>query len=429
MRHSQDSRTVNRRRLLGAGAAFGGLALAGCAATPSGPSIGRVVVVGGGFGGATVARYLRLWGGNVDVTLVERNAQFVSCPISNMVLGGHLQMADITRGYGSLQAAGVKVLQGEVVAIDVAGRKLRLAGGGELAWDRLVLSPGIDFMFDQVPGLTTAIDSGVVTHGWKAGPQTVALRRQLESMRDGGVFAMTIPKVPYRCPPGPYERACMVASYLKVAKPKSKLLVLDANPEIQSKKALFERAFKQHYNGLLEYRPNAELKEVAGTLAKLEFEDVKADVLNVIPPQRGGDIARSAGLLTVNNRWVGVNWLTMEASAAPGIHVLGDATFSAPAMPKSGHMANQHAKVAAAAIVQLLKGEPVNATPVVMNTCYSFVTKTDVVHVASVHQYDAGEKTFKAVPGSGGVSAAANQLEGRYALSWAQNVWADMLAG
>jgi len=234
--------------------------------------------------------------------------------------------------------------------------------------------------------------------------------------------------VPYRCPPGPYERACMVASYLKVAKPKSKVLVLDANPEIQSKKALFERAFKQHYDGILEYRPNAELKEVAGNVAKLEFEDVKADVLNVIPAQRAGDLARSAGLVNINNRWAGVNWLTMESTAMPGVHVLGDATFPAPAMPKSGHMANQHAKVAAAAIIQLLKGEAVNATPVVMNTCYSFVTARDVVHVASVHQYDAADKTFKTVPGSGGVSAAANQIEGRYALSWADNIWSDMLA-
>jgi sulfite dehydrogenase len=239
---------------------------------------------------------------------------------------------------------------------------------------------------------------------------------------------MDIAKVPYRCPPGPYERACMVASYLKTAKPRSKVLVLDANPEIQSKKALFERAFKQHYDGMLEYRPNAEIREVSGKLAKFEFEDVKADVLNVIPPQRAADLARSAGLVTVNNRWVGVNWLTMESSAAPGVHVLGDATFPAPAMPKSGHMANQHAKVAAAAIIQLLKGEAVNAAPVVMNTCYSFVTARDVVHVASVHQYDATDKTFKTVAGSGGVSAAANQVEGRYALSWADNIWADMLA-
>lgn len=419
---------LQRRRLLGAGLAFGGLALAGCATPSSGPSIGRVVVVGGGFGGATAARYLRLWGGNVDVTLVERNASFVSCPISNLVVGGHKQMADITRGYDGLKAAGVKLVQGEVVAIDAAAKKVKLAGGSELPYDRLVLSPGIDFMFEQVGGLEAEVAAGRIVHGWKAGPQTVALRKQLENMADGGVVAMTIPKAPYRCPPGPYERACMIASYLKTAKPKSKLLVLDANPEIQSKKALFERAFKQHYDGLLEYRANAELKEVAGKTAKLEFEDVKADVLNVIPPQRAADIARSAGLVNVNSRWVGVNWLTMEATAAPGIHVLGDALFPAPLMPKSGHMANQHGKVAAAAIIQLLKGEPVNATPVVMNTCYSFVTAKDVIHVASVHQYDAADKTFKTVPGSGGVSAAANQLEGRYALGWADNVWADALA-
>ncbi len=427
---------LSRRRLLGAGAALSGLALAGvtgCASTASGPSIGRVVVVGAGFGGSTAARYLKLWGGNVDVTLVERDAGFVSCPISNLVLGGHKQMADISRGYGGLQALGVKLVRGEVTAVDAAAKKVKLADGTELPYDRLVLSPGVDFMTDGTPGLQAALDSGRVLHSWKAGPQTAALRKQLEAMPDGGVFAMSIPKVPYRCPPGPYERACMVASYFKQFKPRSKVLVLDANPEIQSKKALFERAFKQHYEGILEYRANNELKEVVTTAsqltAKLEFDDVKADVLNVIPPQRAGNIARTAGLLNMNNRWVGVNWLTMESTAAPGVHVLGDATFSAPLMPKSGHMANQHAKVAAAAIIELLQGKPVNATPVVMNTCYSFVTAKDVVHVASVHQYDAKDKTFKTVPGSGGVSAAANQVEGRYALSWADNIWADMLGG
>jgi sulfite dehydrogenase len=323
---------------------------------------------------------------------------------------------------------GVKVVHGEVTAIDAAARKVRLAGGGELPYDRLILSPGVDFMLDQVGGLAAGLDSGQVQHAWKAGPATLALRRQLVDMPDGGVVAISIPKVPYRCPPGPYERACTIAAYLKQAKPRSKLLVLDANPEVQSKKALFERAFAQHYAGLLEYRPNAELKEVAGKVAKLEFEDVQADVLNVIPPQRAADLARSAGLVNINNRWVGVNWQTMESTVAPGIHVLGDAVFSAPLMPKSGHMANQHAKVAAAAVIQLLRGEPVNATPVVMNTCYSFVSARDVIHVASVHQYDAAEKTFKAVPGAGGVSAAASQVEGRYALSWAENIWADALA-
>jgi len=425
---------LSRRRLLGAGAALSGIALAGCATGgASGPSIGRVVVVGGGFGGSTAARYLKMWGGNVDVTLVERNAQFVSCPISNYVIGGHAGMDRITRGYDGLKSMGVKLVQGEVTAIDAAAKKIRLKDGSEIAYDRLVLSPGIGFMSEQTGGLQPLLDNGRVLHSWQAGPQTAALRAQLEAMPDGGVFAMTIPKVPYRCPPGPYERACMVASYFKQAKPKSKVLVLDANPEVQSKKALFERAFKQHYEGILEYRANNEVREVSVSgsqlVAKLEFDDVKADVLNVIPAQRAGDLARNtAGLVNVNNRWVGVNWLTMESTAAPGVHVLGDATFSAPAMPKSGHMANQHAKVAAAAIIQLLKGEAVSATPVVMNTCYSFVTKTDVVHVASVHQYDAADKTFKTVPGSGGVSAAANQIEGRYALSWADNIWADMLA-
>ena len=425
---------LSRRRLLGAGTALSALTMAGCATQGStGPSIGRVVIVGGGFGGATAARYLKMWGGNIDVTLVERNATFVSCPISNLVLGGYKQMADITRSYSGLQALGVTLVQGEVTAIDAAGKTVRLANGQALPYDRLIVSPGVDFMLDSTVGLATALDSGRVLHGWKAGPQTVALRQQLQAMPDGGVFAMSIPKVPYRCPPGPYERACMVASYFKQFKPRSKVLVLDANPEIQSKKALFEKAFKDHYSGMLEYRPNNELREVAvGTsgelTAKLEFDDVKADVLNVIPPQRGADIARSAGLLNMNSRWVGVNWLTMESTAAPGIHVLGDATFSAPAMPKSGHMANQHAKLAAAAVIELLQGKPVNATPVVMNTCYSFVTATDVVHVASVHQYDSVDKTFKTVPGSGGVSAAASEVEGRYALSWADNTWADMLA-
>ena len=425
--HQGNALFAGRRRLLLAGAALGGLGLAGCATTASGPSIGRVVVVGGGFGGTTAARYLRMWGGNIDVTLVERNASFVSCPISNLVVGGFKGMADISRSYDGLTALGVKVVQGDVTGIDAAGKKVRLAGGQELAYDRLILSPGIDFMTDQVGGLAAALDSGRIQHSWKAGPQTVALRKQLTDMADGGVYAISIPKVPYRCPPGPYERACMVAAYFKQAKPRSKVLVLDANPEVQSKKALFERAFTQHYKGILEYRANAELKEVAGTVAKLEFEDVKADVLNVVPPQRAADLARSAGLVNVNNRWVGVNWLTMESAVAPGIHVLSDATFSAPLMPKSGHMANQHAKVAAAAVIQLLKGEPVNATPVVMNTCYSFVTATDVIHVASVHQYDAADRIFKTVPGSGGVSAAANALEGRYALSWADNIWHDML--
>jgi NADPH-dependent 2,4-dienoyl-CoA reductase/sulfur reductase-like enzyme len=408
--------------------AASGLALAGCASTPSTASLGRVVVVGGGFGGATAARYLKLWGGAaVDVTLVERNESFISCPMSNLVIGGTRDLASIVHPYSGLQAQGVKRLRAEVTGIDPATRTVATADGARLAWDRLVLAPGIDFVLDTVPGLGEALSSGRAVHAWKAGAQTVQLRRQLEALPDGGVVLISIPKAPYRCPPGPYERACLIASYLRRAKPRAKLLVLDANPEIQSKKALFERAFAQHHAGVLEYRPNAELKAVTPDgIARFEFEDVKADVLNLIPPQRAGDLARE--FANVNRRWVGVDWLGLQSQVAPGVHVVGDAILSPSGMPKSGHLANQQAKLAAAAVLQGLQGQPVDPAPVVMNTCYSFVTPDEAMHVASVHQYDPAEKTMKAVAGAGGVSPAASAAEGAIARAWADNIWADSLA-
>jgi len=415
---------IARRSLIAAG----GLALAGCANTPLKASLGRVVVVGGGFGGATAARYLKLGGGAaVDVTLVERNEGFVSCPMSNLVIAGVNEMASISRSYAGLEALGVRRVRGEVVGIDAAGKAVQLADGSRLAWDRLILSPGIDFMLDDIPGLTVALDSGRAAHAWKAGAQTLLLRRQLEALPDGGVVLISIPKSPYRCPPGPYERACLIASYLKRAKPRAKLLVLDANPEIQSKRALFERAFAQHHAGVLEYRPNSELQQVMPDgVARFEFEDVKADVLNLIPPQRAGDVARE--VVNVNRRWVGVDWLTMQAQAAPGVHVVGDAIFSAPASPKSAHLANQQAKLVAAAVLQVLKGEAVNPAPVLMNTCYSYVTPTEAMHIASVNRYDAAQKTMQPVPGAGGVSSAASAQEAALARAWADQIWADSLA-
>jgi sulfide dehydrogenase [flavocytochrome c] flavoprotein subunit len=423
---------MKRRDFLKAGAAAGAMAsLYGCAGAGSKAS-GHVVVVGGGYGGATVAKYLRMWSeGSVQVTLIERNPTFISCPISNLVIGGMKTMDDITVSYDNLKNKwGVRVIQDDVLAVDSVKRSVKLAKGGEMSYDRIVLSPGIDFMFDQVPALASADAQAKVLHAWKAGPQTVALRKQLESMKDGGVYAISIPKAPYRCPPGPYERACLVANYFKQHKPKSKVVILDANDDVQSKKGLFTKAWSDLYPKIIEYRNNSEVRdvEVGSNTAVLEFDKFKADVLNVIPPHRAGDIAAKSGIKLINNRWVDINWLSMESTSTPGVHVLGDAIFPAPTMPKSGHMANQHGKLAAAAILNLLSGQEPNPTPVVMNTCYSFVDAKNVIHVASVHQYDAATKLVQPVKGAGGVSAARNEIEGKIALGWAQNIWADMLA-
>ena len=422
--------TISRREFVKwASAGAGVAALAGCAAGGS-SSAGRVVVVGGGYGGATAAKYVKMWAPDIDVTLIESNDYFVSCPMSNMVLGGNAQMNQITFSYDGLRNRGIRVLKDTAIALDAAKKQVTLASGGSVPYDRVIVSPGVDFMFDQIPGLKSADAQSRILHAWKAGAQTVALRKQLESMRDGGVYALQIPMAPYRCPPGPYERICQVADYFKKAKPKSKILVLDANPDLVSKKGLFLTAWNGLYKGMIEYRPNSEIADVdvKGMTVKLQFDDVKADVINVVPAQRATDFAVRSGLITANNRWCGVDWTTCESTAVKGVHVLGDATLSAPAMPKSGSMANQQAKVCAAAVVAMIKGQPVNADTMMMNTCYSFVSGDSAVHVASVHRYDPAQKNLVVVKGSGGVSTEASTAEGAYAWGWARNIWAEALA-
>ena len=427
---------MQRRQFVGsvaAGSAAGVLGLAaGCAAPGSG-SGPKVVVVGGGYGGATAAKYVRMWSDyQFNVTLVEPNSAFVSCPISNLVIGGSKTMADITSPYDNLSRRhGVNIVRDTVTAIDADKRVVRLAGGSELPYDRLILSPGVDFMWDSLPGMAKPGAQEAVLHAWKAGAQTLALRRQLEAMPDGGVYALAIPLAPYRCPPGPYERACQVAHYFSRAKPRSKVLVLDANDDVTSKGPLFKKAWAERYKGIVEYRPKHTAVDVDAATNTLKFEfndDIRAAVLNVVPPMRAGDVAFKAGLATANKRWCEVDFLTHESKAAKNIHVLGDAIQIAPGMPKSGHMANQHGKTCAAAVVALLGGGQPNALPIYNNTCYSFVSDEDVVHVSSVHRYDAAQKTMLAVAGSGGVSSAANELEGKYAHAWARNIWADTLA-
>jgi NADPH-dependent 2,4-dienoyl-CoA reductase/sulfur reductase-like enzyme len=419
--------TIDRRQFLkaaGAGMALAGVG--GCAST-GGAAKGRVAVVGGGYGGATVAKYIRLLDPGIEVVLIEPGEAFVSCPISNMVLGGFRTIQDVTTPYSGLARHGVKLVRDTATAIDAERKQVRLAGGDAVAFDRVVVSPGIDFMWEALPSMGSAEAQARVLHAWKAGPQTVALRAQLEAMRDGGVYVLSIPEAPYRCPPGPYERVCQVAAYFKARKPRSKIIVLDANADVTSKGPLFKKAWAELYPGMIEFRGNSKAVDVdwrAGAV-KLEFADQKGDVLNVVPPQRAGAIA--APYITANKRWCEVDWTTFESKAVKGVHVLGDSSLSAPLMPKSASMANGHGKVAAAAIVALLNGEQPNPSPTLVNTCYSMVSDKLAIHVASVHKYDVKDRTFKTVPGSGGVSSARNDDEAAFTMNWARNIWADTL--
>jgi NADPH-dependent 2,4-dienoyl-CoA reductase/sulfur reductase-like enzyme len=422
---------MDRRQFLQAAGASALVATTGCASI-SGKAKPQVVVIGGGYGGATAAKYVRMWSeGSIDVTIVEPNANFVSCPLSNLVLGGSKKIGDLTMSYDNLvRNHGIKLLNDGASRIDAEKRTVTLLSGQTLPYDRLILSPGVEFLWDLLPGMKAAGAQDKILHAWKAGPQTVALRAQLEAMPDGGVYVMTIPPQPYRCPPGPYERACQIAHYFSQRKPKSKVLLLDANEDIVSKPALFKKVWKERYANIIEYRPNFRTVDidVAANTAISELGDkVKADVLNVIPPQRAGAIAAETGLANMNKRWCEVSFQTFESTQAKNIHVIGDAIQTSPLMPKSGHMANQHAKVCAAAVVDLLSGRVPEQSPIINNTCYSFINDKEVIHVASVHAWNEEKKTLLVVPGSGGLSAGPTELEATYATSWAANIWSDML--
>src|SRR6266853_6375753 len=304
--------------------------LPGCAMEPAAPSkpVGRVIVIGGGYGGATAAKYLRTWSsGSIEVFLIERNAEFISCPLSNLVLGGTKTLSDITRGYAGLRSYGVQGMREEATAINVEKKKVSLKRIEDLPYDRLIVSPAVELMYEQIEGYDGEAQKKILT-AWKAGPETVALRQQLESMRDGGVFVISIPRSPYRCPPGPYERACQAAFYLKQSKPRSKVIILDANEDVVSKPALFKAAWNDLYKGIIEYRNNSEVKSLDARAMALrtDFDTIKGDVLNVLPPMRAGDIARSAGLMTGNTRWCGVEWLTMESLAHKTLTVVPGAS-------------------------------------------------------------------------------------------------------
>jgi sulfide dehydrogenase [flavocytochrome c] flavoprotein chain len=391
------------------------------------PPLGHVVVIGGGFAGATVAKYLRLWSlHNIRVTVIEKSSQFVSCPLSNLVLGGSKNINDLTFGFELLKKNhGIQWVQDEVTAIYPESKKV-IVKRGEISYDRLIIAPGVDMIYDNLPGMATHQAQEAIPHAWKAGWQTVNLRKQLEAMPDGGVFAMHIPKAPYRCPPGPYERACQVASYFKVNKPSAKVIVLDANPEITSKKGLFTKAFSELYPGIIEYRPNNAINDidVASRSITTDFDKIDASVLNIIPPQRAGKAAQMAGLNNIDKRWCEVDFLTYESKVVPDIHVIGDSVSAG--LPKSAHMATSQARVCANAILALQAGQEPDPAPVFANTCYSYVNDKMAMHVANVYRYDPAKKIMVSADG-GGVSDHPSEQEGQFAGAWADNIWSDVL--
>ena len=381
----------------------------------------RVVVIGGGFGGGATAKFLRLWAPDLEVVLIEPNPNHVSCIMSNLLYVNQIQLQNLTIPYDGLRGHGVSVVQGRVTAVDTSAHEVRLGDGSTLSYDKLVMAPGIDFIYPA--GMETPQAQASIPHAWKdVGNQAPMLKSQLQAMPNGGVFVLTIPRPPYRCPPGPYERACTVAAYIRQSKPRSKLIVLDANPGIVAKTATFTNAFTNTYAGIIDYRPNSPVLSVdAATRTVTTLSGtVRANVLNVIPDQKAGQIAFDAGLVNFAGRWAGVNVQTFQSTAADDVFVVGDSHGSP--IGKSGHFANSEAKVAAAAIIAQLEGDPINPTPTLANACFSAITTSSASWVTSVLAYQNGAMTN--VPASVGESPASGENYEKM-FGWSRNLWAD----
>ncbi len=419
--------TMQRRDFLkvaGAGLAAG---FAGFSTTARAGAAPRVVVVGAGYGGATCAKYLRVWDPSIEVTLIEPSPHMVSCPMSNWVLGGLREMGDLNKSYGNLGKYGIRMVQDSVVGVDAGKRLVKTRGGAEISYDRLVLSPGVEFVTGAIQGYDEAAAVGKVVHAFKAGPETALLRKQLEAMPDGGVFVIASPPPPGKCVSGPYERACMAAHYFKQYKPKSKIIMLDGHMQIVSKGPMFKKAFDRFYPGMVEHRPNNLVTGIDHKTMTVssDWDSVKADVINIIPAQRAGKVCDIAGVRSDSgNRWCPIDFATYESKTVPNIHVIGDCVLSN--MPKSAHVSNNQGKIAAAAIIELFHDRQPDPLPVIGSTSYSATSDHTSGPIAVVMRYDMDQDTYQRMPG-GGAAEDSDELNFEYNKAWFENIWTDTL--
>jgi sulfide dehydrogenase [flavocytochrome c] flavoprotein subunit len=426
---------MNRRDFVKAAGAATAVGLAGVPHIALG-NAKKVVVIGGGTAGGTAAKYLKRLDSSIDVTIVEPNEHYYTCYFSNEVIGGERELDSIKVGYDGLKAHGVNFVKDSAAGIDGEKKVVKTAGGQEVPFDRCIVAPGIELMYDKIDGYSEEA-SQAIPHAWKAGEQTSILRKQLEDMQDGGTVVIAAPPNPFRCPPGPYERASLIAHYLQQHKPKSKVIILDAKQKF-SKQGLFTQAWEKFYgygteNSLIEWRPapdgnvvSVEPETRKMTIGELE-EEMSADVLNIIPPQRAGTIAQASNLAD-DSGWCPVDQKTFESTLVPGVHVIGDACIAGK-MPKSGYAANSQGKVCAAAVVAMLNEGEIGV-PSYVNTCYSIPAPDWGISVAAVYKLGADGKIV-GVEGSGGLtpmdaSEEAHRREVEYAYSWYDNIVEDI---
>ncbi len=391
----------------------------------------RVVIVGGGWGGCTAAKYIRRQDPGIEVILIEPEAAFRSCPISNWVIGGLKPMDAITISYDALaNRHGITILRDSAAAIDPAARQVHVGQGGFLRYDRLILAPGITLRRGDIAGLADA-PADAFPAAWRAGTETTTLRDRIQAMPEGGIVVLSVPFGPYRCPPGPYERTSLIADWLKRNNPRAKLVVLDANTGIVSKGKLFAAAWERLYDGIIDYRPDSNVVAVdpATGVVSTDFDDITPDVANIIPPQQANKLVFDAGLVPEGRRWAPVDPWDFSSTMAENLHIIGDSTDGSTVgkVPKSGFIANSMGKVCAAAVTALINGrEP--PRPSMANTCYSLVSADEGISVTAIYDYDDTEQRILPVPGASGLSPAPSPAIKRHNEDWAAAIWQDMLA-